>query len=132
MAFKPLVYAVNSNSQSIASGGVINFGGAVRRSGCTCTVEGGNAVVSGTGYYDVTATLTLATDAIESITVSLYKDGVTIPGATASITTAASSTYAIVIPALVKQSCCCESTITAVVTGGAVTVSNASIKVVRL
>lgn len=125
------IYAVNTAEQDIALGGVINFGSAVRRFGTNCNIAGGNVVIEGAGYYDIIASFTIEA-AAGTTTISLYKDGLPIPGATATLTTVADTTYAMTIPAIVRNQCCIESVITAVVSGTAQTVSNATIKVERI
>ena len=126
MSCKSCVYGANTASQNIVDGGTINFGSIVRRFGNNTNIAGGNGVVIGEGYYDIDTNITF-TAAAGTVTIALYKDGVPITGATATRTTAATSSYTITIPALVRQKCCCESVITAVLTGEDTTVTNAAI-----
>lgn len=126
---KSLLYAANANGQTLGIGGVINFGNVVRRYGRNCDLSGGNAEVSGSGYYSVATNFTYVASASGTGTIALYKDGVAIPGATISGTVAANSTYSLSIPAIVKQCCDCCSTITAVLSGVAGEFTNAAITV---
>lgn len=132
MSCKSAVYAANTSAQSLAAGDTINFGNVVRRFGCNCNVSGGNAIVNGSGYYDLDADVTFTAGGAGTAVITLYKDGAAISGATASVTTVAETTYAVSIPAIIRQVCCCESTITAVITGVAATVLNAAISVEKI
>lgn len=129
---KAAVYAANSTAQTLASGSVISFGTIVRKFGCNCSVSGGNAIIQGAGYYDIDANVTFTAGAAGTAVITLYKDGTAIPGANASQTVAADSVYSISLPALVKEVCCQESTITAIISGVAATVNNAAIEVKKL
>lgn len=126
---KSILYAANINDQAfVAAGTIINFGNIIRRYGCNLNLSGGNAIINGTGYYDVDVNLTF-TAAAGTVSIQIYKDGVAVPGAEATITTAATTNYSVTIPAIIKENCCCESTITVVISGAAGTLSNATIKV---
>lgn len=132
MSCKSALYAANTNAQAVAIGGLVNFGTIVRRYGCNCRLEGGNAVVVGSGYYDLDVDLTITAGAAGTAVITLYKDGTPISGATASVTVAANSLYQVSIPAIVRQVCDCEGVITAVITGVATTVNNAAIAVEKI
>lgn len=88
---KSIVYAANTNTQVVEAGNVINFGNVVRKYGCNCNLSVGNVEVRGSGYYDVDTNFTLASTA-GTVTITLYKDGVAIPGATASFTAVVDTT----------------------------------------
>lgn len=128
---KSALYSVNSNSQTIAVGGTVNFGNTVRRFGNNIHMSGGNANLIGQGYYDINAHIGF-TGLAGVTTITLYKDGIAIPGAVASITTANNALYDVNISALVRNFCCGESTITAVVSGVGATVTNATVKVEKV
>lgn len=126
-----VLYAVNSNTQTLPIGSTINFGNIVRRYGCNCNLSGGNVVLKGTGYYNINTNFSFVAGGAGTATIALYKDGVAIPGAFASRATAEAGAYVMSIPAIVRQTCCCDSQITAVVTGVATTLNNATITVVK-
>lgn len=128
---KSIIYAVNTNNQVLTADSVISFGNIVRRYGCNLDLSGGNVEVKGAGYYNIDTNFTFDA-AAGNATITLYKDGVEIPGAKATITTAASTNYAISIPAVIRQNCDCTDTITAVISGVGVSVKNASIIVDKL
>lgn len=127
---KSLLYAANTTSQTVSSTGtVLNFGTIVRKRGCNANLSGGNIVLSGVGYYNVYVNLTFTSSAAGTEQFQVYKDGTVIPGATASLTVAEGSTYAVCIPCIIRDTCCCESTLTASVSGVSGTVNNASVMV---
>ena len=128
---KSLVYAVNTATQAVPVNGTISFGNVVRRYGCDTNVSGGILNVSGIGYYSIDANFEFEGTAAGTATITLYKDGVAIPGATAIRSTADATTYAVTIPTVVRQKCCCESAITVVVTGSAIDVTNATIRAIK-
>ena len=131
MSCKSVLYAANTASQDVAANGVVNFGSAVRRFGQNCNISGGNVTVSGSGYYDVDVNISYLGSAADTATFSVYNDGVAIPGASAIVTTAASTAGCLTIPAVIREKCCMESTIT-VQSDIAVTVNNASIVVKKV
>lgn len=127
---KSILYATSPSTQSVVStGSNIAYGTLVRKAGCNIGLSGGNIVTKGEGYYDVYANLTFTATTAGTAIVQLSKDGVVIPGASAEFTTAENSTYAISIPCVIRNSCCCESNVVVNVSGVAGTVVNASIEV---
>lgn len=125
-----LIYAANSNAQAIpTTGGVVNFGSVVRKVGHQVNLSGGNVVIRGEGYYDVIANLSFTAVGVSNLVISILSNGVLIPGATATITTAAGTAYSVVIPTEAKDECCGEKTITVEISNGAVNVTNAAILV---
>ena len=84
------------------------------------------------GYYDVDANFTFVATEAGNVIIALYKDGVRIPGAIVTETVAAASSYSMSIPAIVRNTCNCESVITATIVGVAGTIENASIAVERI
>lgn len=131
MSCKSAIYAVNTAAQTVAVGEVINFGTISRRFGSNLSISGGNVTLSGQGYYNIDVNVGF-TGVAGDTTITLYKDGVAIPGAEVTITTEAAGEYAVTIPAIVRQFCCVESVITAVVTGAAAAVNNAAIRVEKI
>lgn len=133
---KSAIYTVNSSAQNVAVNGTINLGTIIRRYGPNVNLNGNAITISGGGYYDVDASITLAPTAIGNVTVTAYKDNVAIPGATASSTaTAANDLINLSISSIVREPCaCCESlsNITLVLTGTAASVSNVAVVVEKL
>lgn len=134
MGCKSGLYANNSTTQALVVGNTVNFGFPVRRYGCHATIEGGNVVLRGTGYYLILMNfiVTNAGTAAATPTITLYKDGTAYSGAFDTNTIAAGATEAMCIPCIVRETCDCDSTITAVLTGADSTVSNATVTVVKL
>lgn len=89
---------------AVAVDGVIPLGSLIRRYGCDVALNGNAVNITGAGYYDVDASVTVTPAAAGTVTITLYKDGVAVPGATASETAAANGTVDLSIPALVRQS----------------------------
>ena len=122
MSCKSALYAAMQTPTAVAVDGVIPLGSLIRRYGCDVALNGNAVNITGAGYYDA-----------ETVTVTLYKDGVAVPGATASATAAANGTVDLSIPALVRQVCCAEgSALTLVLAGAAATVNNVALRVQRI
>ena len=118
---------------AVAVDGVIPLGSLIRRYGCDVALNGNAVNITGAGYYDVDASVTVSPAAAGTVTITLYKDGVAVPGATASETAAAHGTGDLRIPALVRQVCCAAgSALTLVLTGVAATVDNVALRVQRI
>ena len=129
---KSLLYAVNNNAQTVVVGDRVNFGEPVRRYGCNLNASGGEVLVDGEGYYNIDASATVTAGAEGIVTVTLLKDGSVIPGASASMTVAEGDIVTLVVPpCAIRQKCCCESTISAVISGVIGVVSSATIRVVK-
>lgn len=127
---KSLLYGVNTNNQVIVIGDRVNFGNVVRRYGKNIDMTGGEVFINGEGYYNIDASVTFAGTGAGDVTVTLLRDGAIIPGAGATATLAAAGTITLTLPpCVVRQKCCGESTITAVITGLAGAVTNATIRI---
>lgn len=127
---KSILYGVNSNAQTVIVGDRIDFGSIVRRYGKNINLSGGEVLVTGDGYYSIDASATVVAGAAGIVTITLLKDGSVIPGASASMTVADGNTVTLNIPSCaVRQKCCCESTISAVISGVIGVVANATILV---
>lgn len=133
MGCKSILYGANTALQTVPLNGTISFGSPIRRFGSNTYLSGGNAVISGPGYYDIDTNFRLVATAATASTITLYKDGIAIPGATATVNPAAiGDVVSVSIPAVVKNLCGCEQTITAVLTGSAANLSDAAIVVRKL
>lgn len=133
MSCKSALCAAMQTDTAVTAGGVIPLGSLIRRYGCDIALSGNAVNLTGTGYYDVDASITATLTAAGTVTVTLYKDGVAVPGATASETGTASGTVNLNIPALVRQACCASgSALSLVLTGAAATVNNVALRVQRI
>lgn len=133
MSCKSALYAAMQTPTAVAVDGVIPLGSLIRRYGCDVALNGNAVNITGAGYYDVDASVTVTPIAAGTVTITLYKDGVAVPGATASETAAANGTVDLSIPALVRHVCCAAgSALTLVLTGAAATVNNVALRVQRI
>lgn len=133
MSCKSALYTAMQTPTAVAVGGVIPLGSLLRRYGCDISLNGNAVNITGTGYYDVDASITVAPTAAGTVTATLYKDGVAVPGASASAAAAAGAPVTLAFPALVRQACCASgSALTLVLTGAAATVSNVALRVQRI
>lgn len=129
---KSLIYGVNRTPQTIIVGDRVNFGNIVRRYGCGLNMTGGEVSITDEGYYDVDANITFTAGAAGVATITLLRDGSIIPGASASQTVADGDTVTLVVPPpVVREKFCCESVITAVISGVVGVITNATIRVVK-
>ena len=133
---KSAIYTANTTSQSVLDNGLINPGSVIRRYGCNCHLSNNAIGVSGTGYYDITASFTIVPTTDGEATVSIYKDGVPIPGATATETaTAAGDSINLSVISIVREYCpCCDDTsnLSFIFSGVASTITNVAIKVKKI
>jgi len=133
---KSAIYTVNQSAQNVAVNGTISLGTIIRRFGPNLTLSGDAITLSGGGYYNIEASITLAPTAAGNVTVTTYKDNVAIPGAVATETAAAANDVInLNISSLVREACaCCEgiSNINFVLTGTAASVSNIAVVVEKL
>lgn len=133
MSCKSALYTALQTPTAVAVDGVIPLGSLIRRYGCDIALNGNAVNLSGAGYYDVDASITATLTDAGTVAVTLYKDGLAVPGATASETGAADGTVNLSIPALVRQACCASgSALTLVLSGAAATVTNVALQVQRI
>lgn len=132
MGCKSALYAANTGQQTIPVGGTISFGNVVRRFGQNIIMSGDGVLTKGAGYYKIDTNFSIIAGAAGTLVITLFKDGMPITGATASHVATSGSEYTISIPAIIKNSCCLESNISAVVSGVNATVDNAAISVVKV
>lgn len=96
MSCKSAIYTADPSSTvltlSTAAGTAIPLGMTVRRFGCNAVLSGNGILLKGQGYFDVDASVTFTPTAAGTYTVTLFKDGVAVPGATQTITVAAAGT----------------------------------------
>lgn len=140
MSCKAAIYTANVTSQTLAAGATIALGSIIRRFGNTSrccnpiiNLSGSGITLNECGYYKVTARVTDAPAAAGTVTVTLLQDGVAIPGAVASNTAAADTNpTSVTAGGIVRVVGCASSTITAVLTSGAGSVTNVSVDVEKL
>ena len=72
---------------------------------CNAVLSGNGIPLKGQGYFDVDAGVTFTPTAAGAYTVTPFKDGVAVPGATQTVTAAAAGTVSVDIPATVRNRC---------------------------
>ena len=137
MSCKSSIFTANTTAQAVPVGGTLALGSIIRRYGCDLNLNGNSITINGcndAGYYDVKASVTAAPTAAGTVTVSLFRNGIAIPGATASAAVStAGNPVALPIVALVREFCCGDdSALTLVLSGAAATVSNVAVVVERI
>lgn len=115
MSCKSAIYTANTTPTTLTltaqqPSATLPLGTTIRRFGCNLQLSGSGILVDGNGYYDVNASVTVTPAAAGNYTVTLFADGVEIPGATQTVTAAAASTITFNIPALVRLNCCGAAT----------------------
>lgn len=133
---KSAIYTVNSSAQNVAVNGIIDLGTVVRRFGNSFTLSGNGIRVCGGGYCDLDASFTLAPTAVGNVTITAFKDGVAIPGATATASVStANNPVNISLSSMFREPCqCCDgcSSITFQLTGTAASVTNTAVVMEKL
>lgn len=128
MSCKSAIYTANTATQAVAIGGTLALGSIIRRFGCSVNLNGNGITLGEAGYYEVDASITAIPTAAGTVTVTLFQDGVAVPGAVASATTtAAADAVTLNIPAIVRVLCNSNSILTLVLTGAASSVTNVAI-----
>lgn len=132
---KSAIYAINTNTQTVAVNSTIPLTTIARRFGCHCNLSGNGVGIVGTGYYRVAADVVATPSAAGTVQIQLCKDGTPIPGATASATVAAvSTTVTFPIDCLIRNVCCADasSLLTLLLTGAESVISNACMTVEKI
>lgn len=133
---KSLIQTVNPSSQTVAVDSIIGLGTVARRYGCDLRLSGNGIEMGGEGYFAVDANVTLSPTAIGATSVAMYVDGSPVPGAVATGSVAAiGDSVTLPISVTLKRACCvCEdvNNITFVLTDGASTVTNITVRVSKL
>ena len=128
---RSLIQTTNTTSSYVALNGTIPLGSVLRRFGCNCRLNGNKIEIEGTGYYTVTATVSLQPEAAGAVSVALYENNVAVPSAVATGTAAAiGDDVTLTIVTTVRETCCeGASSLALVLTEGPSTVTNVSLRV---
>lgn len=132
---KSAIYTVNNTLQTVADGGTIDLGIVQRRFGCNLNLINNAIREAGTGYYSIKASITAVSTAEGEVTVSVYKNNILLPGATATVTAAGAGDYInLSIVALDREKCNCDdiSNLTFVVSQNETSIANISVEVIKL
>lgn len=106
MSCKSAIYTANTSANTITLTAAqptasLPLGTVIRRFGCNIQLSGTGILIEGQGYYDLDSSVTATATAAGNYTLTLFKDGVAVPGATQTVTAAAAGTIAFNIPALI-------------------------------
>ena len=128
---RSLIQTSNTTTSNVTANGTIQLGSVLRRFGCNCRLNGNKVEVEGTGYYTVTGTVTLQPEAAGAVSVALYENNVAVPSAVATGTAAAiGDDVTLTIVTTVRETCCeGASSLALVLTEGASTITNVSMRV---
>lgn len=145
MSCKSMISTVNSASTAVTVGSTIPLGSITRRfgnkKGCPCVpaldLSGSNSIiVRESGYYDIDVTSTFTVPIAGNVTISVFINGVAVPGLTATTTVTTESTQISTLninaPDILVQCSSVPATITIVLSGVAATFSNISVSVKKL
>lgn len=143
MSCKSAIYVASTSPTTITltaaqPSGTLPLGTVIRRFGCNAQLSGNGILLDGQGYYDVDSSVTITPVTAGNYTVTLFRDGAAVPGATQTIAAAAAGPVAFNIPALVRLQCCSSSaTLTLVLTTSAalpatVTINNVGVVVEKI
>lgn len=131
---KSLIQVANQSTQTVNINSIIPLGSVQRRYGCNCRLSGNGIELTGAGYYEIDADISVTPTTAGNVTVALYNNGVQVPGAIAygSVSTALNP-VTLPIVATIRQSCCCDSAdnLTLVLLAGAGNVTNVSMRVIK-
>lgn len=102
------IYTVNNTTQNLGANATIDLGVVTRRFGDNLRLEGNAIRECGTGYYKYCVTITTAPTAEGNITITAYKNGIAIPGATATGTAAAAGDFVnLSLVFITRENCAC-------------------------
>ena len=129
---RSLIQTVNQSEQAVAENGIFALGTVQRRYGRDLRLSGNGIEATGTGYFTITASVSIAPTAAGAATVALFDNGAQIPGAMAYGTAAAAGDPVnLAIVSTIRRGCCCAGadSLTLVLVEGAGTAQNVSLRV---
>ena len=131
---KSAIYVANTGAQTVAVGGTIGLGNIVRRFGCGVDLNGNGITIDEAGYYDVNVSVTAAPTVAGAATVTMFNNGIAVPGATATTTAAAAGDDVNVSFESIVRVFCNGNTavLSLVLTGGEAAISNVAVVVSKM
>ena len=133
MSCKSKINTALTTPATVLEGGTIPLGSIICRVGCGMDINGNGLTIRDPGCYDIYVSVTVLPDAATAITATLLRDGVAVPGATATeTTTAAGAAVNLSFPALIRHFCHCGASTLTVVLSADGTVNNMSIVAERV
>ena len=130
-----LIMMTTTTAQSVLADGIIPLTSIARRKGCSIQSSNNSVILGKPSYYKVSATITFTAPAAGNTTVALFKNGVTVPGITATqtITTATTEVRSMTLDGIVRVFCNeGQPVLTLVNTGVGITISNVELSVFEL
>ena len=127
-----LIFATTTSAASVLQNGVLPLVNISRRRGCACSLGSNSILLNAPGYYKITGTVTFTAPVAGTITIQAQKNGVAVPGITASttITTANTEVRSLAVSGVVRVFCNEGiASLTLVNTGLAINLSNVSLDV---
>ena len=106
------IYTANDTAQAVGANSVLPLGSIIRRFGCSVDLNGNGVNIREQGYYNVDGSITYTPTDAGLLTVQLMADGVAVPGASASVTAVAATTYNLSIVGMVRRCCSAPGTLT--------------------
>ena len=124
-----IIYAINTQGGSIASSQTIPL--IINRRKCPIYELNGSGIRTlKEGYYKVDGQITFTVPTAGDAGITILKDSVAVPGATAAITAAIDTTYTLNVGGVYRVLCCeGKPTITLENSGVAITLTNASLTI---
>lgn len=100
------IFMINTGASTVSAGSAIPSTVA-RRTGCAIMGSDGMIMLRKPGYYKVSTTVTCTASAADDVTIVMQKNGVNIPGITATetFTTANTQTKTLYLEGIVKVLC---------------------------
>lgn len=133
MACKSKINTALTTPTTVLAGGTIPLGSIICRIGCGMDVNGNGLTIRDPGCYDIDVSVTVLPAAATAITATLLRDGVAVPGATATETpTAAGAAVNLSLLAPVRHFCHCGAATLTVVLSDTGTVNNMAIVAERV
>lgn len=104
MVFDSLIMMITPTASSVVSGGTIPLSTIARRTGRVVSSSNDSILLNLPGYYKITASITFTAPVAGDVEVVLQKNGVSVPGitASASITTADTEIASLAISGIVR------------------------------
>lgn len=133
-----MISSYNITTQNVAVDGLLTFTTDRILTGCTVTRNGPTFQLNKPGYYYVTFNANGSSTSVANVTIELQNNGITVPGATATITpTAVGDTMNFAFATIIKvpPSCCSvdnTANLTLVNTGVAAIFPNVNINITKL
>ena len=131
---RSLIQVVNQSEQAVTANGIFALGTVQRRYGKDLRLSGNGIEATGTGYFLVDASVSVAPTAAGPVTVALYDNGIQVPGAIAYGTAAtAEDPVNLSIVSAIRRGCCCDGAdnLTLVLIEGAGNGLNVSMRIVE-